>query len=194
MTCLCIWIVFLQVCSKAASGSTLEGKHQAGEKCLREKETHALVTSQPGRVSARVLVFSELCFSEWELEGLVDVHAAPRPLAHGCAVARKGSPVSLDYLYPAFMQSQICGWEAGSFGNKKILQEQMLSVSYTSPLIAAMCERVRVVPLPPGQPTEALSAKSRNILTSRFLSLGSDKHTGVSPHRYWVRGHHQRAL
>jgi hypothetical protein len=49
----------------------------------------------------------------------VEVHAALQPLAHGYAVARKGGSVSIDYLYPAFMQSQICGWEAGSFGIKK---------------------------------------------------------------------------
>lgn len=61
--------------------------------------------------------FLSCVFLPWDLEGLVEVHAALQPLA--CAMARKGGSVSLDYLYPAFMQSQICGWEAGSFGIKK---------------------------------------------------------------------------
>lgn len=34
---------------------------------------------------------------------------------------------------------------------EKVLQDQMLSVSYTSSLIAAMCERGRIMALPPGE-------------------------------------------
>lgn len=56
----------------------------------------------------------------------------------------------------------------------------MLSVSYTSSLIAAMCERVWIMALPPGKLTEAVSSK--------FGSQVQQIHPWESGHWFWAGG------
>lgn len=71
-------------------------------------------------------------------------------LSRGSSRSRKGSFISLDYLYPLLVQSQICGWEPGSFGIKNPLRPNAFCLLHQL-LIAAMCERVWIMALPPGE-------------------------------------------
>lgn len=92
------------------------------------------------------------------------------------------------------MQSQTCGWETASFGIKKILQDHMLFVSYPGFLIAAMCERVRILASPPGEVGGGCLQKGLEHSHTRIFVSQFKKHIlGISPYWCRVREHDQRA-
>lgn len=65
-------------------------------------------------------------------------------------LSRKGGFISSDYLYLPPMQLQICGWIAGSFGIKNPPGPNAFCLVHQL-LIAAMCECVWIMALPPGE-------------------------------------------
>lgn len=101
-------------------GSHSRADIKAGGKCFLETETHGS-HCRPASQFWYDFGFSLSCvFLLWTWSGWRDLHAALQSLAQGCTVAGQGGSASLHYLYPPFMQSEICGWEAGSFGIKNL--------------------------------------------------------------------------
>lgn len=115
VTCLCV-----ESCSYKHLPKLPAGSRWGRKRTLGEMEACTRLPCLPGLTDFCCdFGFSLSCVSCHGIwRGWWGLPAALQWLAQSCTVARKGGSASLDYLYPPFMQSQVCGWEAGSFGIK----------------------------------------------------------------------------
>ena len=116
-------------------------------------------------------------------------------LGIGSTLLREGGFISSDYLYPLLMQSQICGWETGSFGIKNPPGPNAFCLLYQLPNSCHVWGGMDYGVTSWGSRLKLSLGRLATFFRTDFGLPGlKSTSQGISPHWYRVCGHNQRPL